>query len=193
MDTTPVDRATAAAFEAAEARAWQDVYAAAPAEFAEAAGLGTRYLGGTLVLRWLASGRRYFSRTIGLGVTEPATPEAIDDVLDGYERLGISMFLVQSLPHCEPPEYEDWLRERSLEPFDRQDRVARGSEPFEPGGAAALPVEKVTAETADEWADFLRRAYRLDTGDWLQALIGRPGWHEYVARDGGAIVGARGM
>ena len=71
----------------------EDVYAAAPAE---AAGLGSRFLGGMLVLRWLASGRRYFSRTIGLGVAEPATSEALDDVLDGYERLGISMFLVQS-------------------------------------------------------------------------------------------------
>ena len=57
MDTTPVDRATAAVFEAAEARAWQDVYAAAPAEFTAAAGLGSLFLGGTLVLRWLASGR----------------------------------------------------------------------------------------------------------------------------------------
>ncbi len=108
------------------------------AEFAEAAGLGSRFLGGTLVLRWAANGRRYFSRTIGLGVTEPATPEALDDVLDGYGRLGISMFLVQSLPHCEPPAYEDWLRERGLEPFDRQDRVVRGSEPPEPGGAGAF-------------------------------------------------------
>jgi hypothetical protein len=35
--------------------------------------------------------------------------------------------------------------------------------------------------------------YRLDTGPWLQRLIGRPGWHEYVAREGGEIVAARGM
>ena len=177
MDTTPVDRAAAAAFEAAEARAWQDVYAAAPAEFAEAAGLGSRFLGGTLVLRWVASGRRYFSRTIGLGVTEPATPEALDDVLDGYERLGISMFLVQSLPHCEPPSTRTGCA--SAASSGSTGRIAScAARAVEPGGAAALPFEKVTPETADEWADFLERTYDLDTGDWLQRLIGRPGWHE---------------
>ena len=192
IDTTPVDRATAALFESAEARAWQDVYAAAPSAFAETAGVGSEVLGGTLVLHWVASGRRYFSRTLGLGVLEPATEAAIDAILDGYARRGISMFLLQSMPHCEPSGYEDWLRERGLEPFDRQDRVARGDEPAATSGDAAFPVEKVTPETADEWAEFLQRTYRLETGAWLQRLIGRPGWHEYVARDGDAIVGARG-
>jgi hypothetical protein len=193
IDATPVDRRAAAVFEAAEARAWRDVYAASPAEFAEAAGLGSELLGGTLVLHWVASGRRYFSRTLGLGVVEPATEEAVDAILDGYARRGISMFLLQSMPHCEPPEYGDWLRERGLEPFDRQDRVVRGREPPAGGSDTALPVEKVTPSTADEWAEFLQRTYHLDTGTWLQRLIGRPGWHEYVARNGGTIVGARGM
>jgi hypothetical protein len=107
------------------------------------------------------------------------------------------MFLVQSLPHCRPAEYEDWLRGRGLEPFDAQDRLIRGSEPIR--SQAVLPadrdlgVEQVDRETADEWAEFLQRVYRLDTGPWLQRLIGRPGWHQYVARESGVIVGARAM
>ena len=48
-------------------------------------------------------------------------------------------------------------------------------------------------QTADEWADFLQRVYRLDTGGWLQELVERPGWHQYVARDQGRFVAARGM
>jgi hypothetical protein len=35
--------------------------------------------------------------------------------------------------------------------------------------------------------------YRLDAGPWLPALIGRPGWHQYVAREDGEIAAARGM
>jgi hypothetical protein len=54
-------------------------------------------------------------------------------------------------------------------------------------------VERVGRETQDEWSEFLQRVYRLDTGPWLQALIGRPGWHQYVAREEGRVVGARGM
>ena len=54
-------------------------------------------------------------------------------------------------------------------------------------------LERVGPDTQDEWADFLQRVYRLDTGPWLQELIGRAGWHQYVAREDGEIVGARGM
>jgi hypothetical protein len=193
IDTTPVDLRSARAIEAAEARAWIDLYDAAPAEFAEAAGVGHSEIGGALVLRWAATGRRYFSRTIGLGVSEPATEEVIDSILAHYERVGIDMFLLQSLPHCRPAEYEEWLRERGLTPFDAQDRVVRGGQP-----AAALPtdglvLERVEPASRDEWSEFLQRIYRLDTGPWLPQLVDRPGWHQYVAREEGRIVAARGM
>jgi hypothetical protein len=197
IDTTPVDRRTAAAIEGAEARAWTDLYAAAPVGFARAAGLGSREIDGTLVLGWAASGRRYFSRTIGLGVAAPATAAGIDHVLEHYRRAGISMFLLQSLPHCRPAEYEGWLLERGLELFDAQDRIVRGAQPA-PAPRGGVPgrelvVERVEARSAGEWGEFLQRAYRLDAGPWLAALIGRRGWYQYVAREGGEIVAARGM
>ena len=197
MDTSPVDLQTAAAIEAAEARAWADLYAAAPADFAEEAGVRTQYLDGTLVLSWAATGRRYFSRTIGLGVTTPATRGVIDAILDGYAAEGITMFLLQGLPHCRPAAFGDWLVQRGLEAFDAQDRVVRGGEPYVPRDGQPLDrdlvVERVGPDATDEWAEFLQRVYRLDTGPWLQQLIGRPGWHQYVAREHGTIVGARGM
>jgi hypothetical protein len=194
MDTAPVDLATAAAIEAVEARAWADMYAAAPARFAESAGVGVREVGGALALSWRASGRRYFSRTIGLGVAEALTGTALDEIVGGYERAGISMFLLQSLPHCRPDGYEDMLGQRGLEPFDAQDRVVRGDQPLElqppdPGFA----VDPVAADAADEWAEFIQRVYGLDTGGWLQALVDRPGWHHFTASDRAEIVAARSM
>jgi hypothetical protein len=196
MQTTPVDAATAAAIEAAEARAWEDVYAAAPRGWATQVGLGTEWVGKTLVLHWAATDRRYFSRAIGLGVTEPAHERTVDEVLSVWERLGIGMCLVQSMPHCLPAAYEGWLRERGLQPFDTQDRIVRVE-----GATASLPapsgreltVERVQRSTAEEWSAFLQGVYRLDTGPWLPLLIDRPGWHQYVAREQGRIVAARGM
>ena len=196
LDTTPVDAATAAALEAAEARTWTDLYAAAPAVWAAEAGVRTRVVAGATVLSWAATGRRYFSRTIGLGVAASVTPEDLDDVLDGYAAEGISMFLVQSLPHCRPADYEERLRGRGLEPFDAHDRLIREGGPMATAPAPSrrdLTVEAVVPDTADEWAEFLQRAYGLDTGPWLQRLIGRPGWHQYVAREEGRIVGARAL
>jgi hypothetical protein len=197
LDTTPVDLHSAASIEAAEARAWADLYAAAPKRWAESVGLGTRTVAGALVLSWAATGRRYFSRAIGLGVLEPATSAEIDDILDRYAKAGISMFLLQSLPHCRPAGYEGWLRERGLERFDAQDRVVRDGRPLaltrDSRAESELAVERVTRGTADEWGEFLERVYRLDTGPWLPHLIDRAGWHQYVVREGGVIVGARGL
>src|SRR5437588_7111473 len=116
LDTTPVDLRTAASIEAVEARAWADLYAAAPADWARHAGLETEEVGGALVLRWATTGRRYFSRTIGLGVSEPAGRAAIEKILDGFERAGITMFLLQSLPHCRPMDYESRLGSRKPAP-----------------------------------------------------------------------------
>jgi hypothetical protein len=197
IDTTAVTLQDAARFEAAEGRSWTDLYAAAPRDWAAEAGLGSRQVGGAVVLHWVASGRRYFSRAIGLGVTTPATREHLQEIAAIWEGLGIEMFLVQSLPHCRPQAYEKWLGELGFEPFDAQDRVVRGGEPLVGGRAVSadgeLTVERVTGETAEEWSDFLQRVYHLDTGPWLPKLIGRPGWHQYVAHRNGEIVGARGM
>ena len=196
MDTAPVSLATAAEIETAEARSWADLYAAAPANFALGAGLTTRKVRGTLALSWAATGRRYFSRAIGLGVVEPATEEQLDQILAGWREAGITMFLLQSLPHCRPAAYESWLRERGLEPFDEQDRIVRDGSPLAeraPVSDRQLVVERVDRRSQDEWAEFLQRVYRLDTGSWLQELIGRPGWFQYVARADGEIVAARAM
>jgi hypothetical protein len=197
IETRGVSRRAAAAIEAAEARAWADCYAAAPADFARAAGIGFCEVAGALVLRWAATDRRYFSRVVGLGVSQPASEAAIDDILTGYREAGIEMFLLQSLPHCRPTDYEGWLRERGLEPFDAQERIVRGGEPYQgpPPATSArrFQVQPVKAATADEWAEFIQRVYRLDTGSWLQRLVGRPGWHPYVAREDGEVVAARTM
>jgi hypothetical protein len=121
----------------------------------------------------------------------------VDEILAGYARDGISMYLLQSLPHCRPAQYEGWLADRGLEPFDAQDRLIRDDRPLgslpAPAPGRGLRVELVQRESADEWAEFLQRVYRLDTGPWLQRLIGRPGWYQYVVREAGVIVGARCM
>ncbi|HEX4735572.1 MAG TPA: hypothetical protein VH247_14255 [Thermoleophilaceae bacterium] len=193
--TRPLAPAEVAAVEAAEARAWADCYSAAPAAFQAGAGIETAWVGGALLIAWAATGRRYFSRTIGLAVTEPATRATVDAVVDWYDQRGISMFLLQSLPHCRPAEYEAWLREHGLEPFDRQDRIVRDAQAFDPppAGDRDIRVEPVTASNTEAWSDFLQRIYGLETAGWLPRLIGRRGWHPYVAREDGEIVAARTM
>ena len=109
-----------------------------------------------------------------LGLEEPLTPALLDEIIRGYEDAGIAVFLLQSLPHCRPAGYDALLRERGLEPFDAQDRVVRGGGLLESAPDGGFCVERVDVATQDEWAEFIQRVYRLDTGRWLQALVGRP-------------------
>ncbi len=61
-----------------------------------------------------------------------------------------------------------------------------------PPNERGLFVERVEPAAAEEWSH-LQRVYRLDTGPWLPLLIDRPGWHQYLAREHGRIVAARGV
>lgn len=147
-------------------------------------GLDATWMAGTLVLRWAATGRRYFSGTIGLGVVAPATEADLDRILAWWASAEIEMCLLQSMPACTPHDYTRWLEARGLAPFDHQDRVVRDSAPLTASPSILrdreLIVERVTTEAADEWSDFLQRVYKLDTGPWLQRLIGRPRWQVCV-------------
>lgn len=85
----------------------------------------------------------------------------------------------------------------ALEQFDAQDPVLRGGQPL--GVVPAFSsgphfrIEPVDGATAEDWELFLQRVFRLDTGSWLRRLVGREGWHPYITRKDGEIVGARTM
>src|SRR5690348_5030447 len=194
IDTRPARRAETVAWERAEARAWLDLYSAAPVAWARSVGLHARTSEDGVVLAWAATGRRYFSRAIGLGVLRPASAATVAEIVRTYERDGIHAFLLQSMPDCRPGSYVRLLAGHGLEPFDRPARVVRGFDAsvVPAAGERDLRVAKLARRSADEWVAFLEPVYRLDTGAWLPHLIGREGWHQYVAREDGRVVAARG-
>src|SRR5947208_2106331 len=114
------------------------------------------------------AGDAYYAPPGHIPVIEAGTEIVEFSPTGEYEGAGISMFLLQSLPHCRPAAYDRWLGERGLEPFDAQDRIIRAGQPA--ATPAPLPagrdiaVERVSPETADEWAEFMQRVYRLETG-----------------------------
>jgi hypothetical protein len=198
VDTRPVDAATAAAVEAAEARAWADLIAAAPGGYAARLGLGSCRVGGALVIRCRGGGfdRGLFNRAIGLGVVAPATRAAVDAIVAGFRDAGVRRFMLLAQPHCRPAGYPGWLTDHGLRPSGAWDRVVRGAAPLAAGAAGPareLEIRSVETATADLWADFLSSVYGLDAAPWLRALHGRPGWTHRLAYEDGRPVGARSM
>jgi hypothetical protein len=104
--------------------------------------------------------------------------------------------MLVSQPHCRPEAFEQWLRRKGLQPAGAWDRVVRGAAPASPLSPAPgrdLRVERVTAESAHEWAEMLAVVYRLHAEPWLLALQGRPDWHHLVVRERGKVIAARSM
>jgi hypothetical protein len=197
VDTRPVDVATAAAVEAAEARAWADLIAAAPPAYAARLGLTASRVGGALVIRCAGGGfdRGLFNRAIGLGVVEPATPQTIAEIVAGYRTAGVRRFMLVSQPHCRPAAYTEWLADAGLRPTGGWDRVVRDAGPLSPSGpsARAFDVRPVAAGSVDTWTAFLARVYRADAEPWLRSLHGRRGWTHMLVHEQGRLIGARSM
>jgi hypothetical protein len=185
------------AIEAAEARAWADLIAAAPPDHAARLGLAAHRVCGALVIRCPGGGfdRGLFNRTIGLGVVEPATRPAVAAIVAGFRAAGVRNFMLVSQPGCLPAGYTAWLDDEGLRPTGAWDRVLRDASPLPPAAPTARPldVRPVDAGSAGAWAEFLAAVYRVDAEPWLRGLGDRPGWTHRLVYEDGRLIGARSM
>jgi hypothetical protein len=182
---------SAAEVEAAEVRAWRDMYAAMPSGYRERVGPELLAVDGVTLTRCRAIPFSHFNAVLDLGVAAPATERALDAVLAAYAAADVPRFTVLHNPHARPPQLPEWLRARGLAPRGAWERITRAGGELPP--APAGDVELVTGEAGVEWADFLVARYGLPTGAWLLALVDRPGWTHAVLRRDGGIVAARSM
>src|SRR3954467_7283386 len=114
-----------------------DTYAAAPAAF----DLRAETVGGATLLLAPRIPASFFNRAIGLGVFEPATERALDEVLERCESAKPREFWLHLNPVAKPAQLSDWLSARALVPPPRRAwaKFLRGPEP---GSArpSTLPV-----------------------------------------------------
>ena len=191
-----VSRDLSRIIERAEVNAWLDLYAAAPADFAARQGLS---IAGEGDLAWTTCTTIpfvHFNCVKNFGVDSPASESQLDALLAHYRAAGISRPWFYVSPHTEPSRLRCWLEARGLQRQGGWERIYREAEPLP--SAPLFPVdgvlvERVTTATANEWAGFIDRSYRLPTSPWLLALVGRQGWHHYMARRNGAVAAVRSL
>ncbi|MFD2057552.1 hypothetical protein ACFSQT_32055 [Mesorhizobium calcicola] len=182
--------------ERAEVNAWRDLYAAAPADFAVRQGLSIAEEGGLAWTTCTTIPFVHFNCVKNFGVDSPATESQLDALLTHYRAAGISRPWFYVNPHTEPSRLRCWLEPRGLQRQGGWERIYRGAQPLssEPLFMAdGVSVERVTKASANEWAGFIDRSYRLPTSPWLMALVGRKGWHHYMAKRDGAVVAVRSL
>jgi GNAT superfamily N-acetyltransferase len=172
--------------EVGELEAFRDLYAAAP----EGLGASVGEIGGVLCLQLEAApSSAMFNRALGLGLREPATEEALDELATFFgEGIG---WCVALAPEAQPPELPSWLEHRGFVPGYGWAKFKRGvADP--PEAPTELRVERVGADGADAFAETFVRGYGTPAffREWLARIPARERWHCFLAFDGEAPAGA---
>jgi len=177
--------------EEVEALACADLYRAAPERVARDQGISFREVAGVLLMRVEAlPAGHMFNRAMGVGAPGAHVATQVDEVgrfFDGQEHM-ISL-------HPDAPEGTTArLAAHGYMDGYPWDKFRRGTDP-PPAVQCDLPVRIATPGDAGALGAVVSTVFHLPafTGEWIAAVVGRPGWTFVVAEDGGTPVGAAGV
>jgi len=171
--------------EWAEAEAFADMFAAAPADW----GLRVERWQSAIALVAPPIDVMLFNRVLGLGLSAPARAEQIDETVALYRQANVENFGIQLSPMAQPAAMKDWLRDRHLTATDNWAKVYRtADQPIEIH--TDLRVESIGREHAADFGRVACTAFGMPSAlqAWLVKLVMRANWQVYLAFDGAQAV-----
>jgi hypothetical protein len=181
--------------ERIEIDAWRDYCAAALPPFAEAVGLETVELAGPLLAMCKRIDHYQFNRLMGAGLAGDAGGQSLEIAAGRFRGAGLKNGYLQIAPGERAKALEARARVLGLKPLERVwVKFSRGDAP-----ASMPPTDLEIAEARSGDAMDFAQAVVAGFGmpptlaPWLAAIVGRQGWHAYVARDNGKAIGGAAM
>lgn len=187
-----------ALLEQSEAAAFADLEAAAPAAVRTALGMRQARVGGGVALAVPGDPSGFWSRTLGLGFTEPVTAGLLERVAEFYRGCGLPAATLQLAPQVLPASWADMST--GLNISDTGVILVKlagdlGTVAARSAAAARLDdglrVAEVPADRARDWSDVVFGVFGLPTGpqsEIVAGTVGRPGWRAFAVFDGADIV-----
>lgn len=181
----------AARLERIEVRAWGDFLRSASAALARRIGADVRVDGP--VLAGMAANLNIvaLNRVIGLGLEEPATQAKLESLLAMYERGRPRRHAVQVGPAALPQQLPSWLKRRGFHHLNNWVKLyARTDREVPAPSESALRPERIDTSRASTFGEIVVVSFDwpAELASWVAATVGRPGWHHYLAYDGGEPV-----
>lgn len=178
--------------DAAEALAYRDMFAAAPAPLARSLGLEAREIAGATLLIAPGIPAPEFNRVLGLGNGGAVSDAQLDGVARAYRAAGARTWWVQASPSEHARGLIAQLTARGFAPPKRRAwvKMSRGAQRPAPVACGAEVRAARPAEHA-ALADAVCAAFGMPAAiaPWLAALAARPGWRADAALLEGEIVG----
>lgn len=180
--------------ERIDADAWFDQWSAAPAQVVHALGLAALSTGELRMLR-SAVPFSHFNMVLTLGCPAPADAAAFAAIDAFYGARADTPHWILLNDFSQPGTLGEALQARGYRPDGAWDRVVLQGARHGPWAAHAAGCEPVTRANAAEWSRFILDCYGMPPviGDWLAALVGRPGWIHALRRAGGRADGPIAM
>jgi GNAT superfamily N-acetyltransferase len=172
--------------ESVEAEVWLDWLSAAPPALAESCGIAWRRVGGGVAGLAHGTDVLMYNRVVGLGISEPATHEHVDELIALYADAGVARWMVQWCPSAVPAGTVDLLRACGFSHHNNWAKLYRRADVPLPETATTLHIERIGGEHRDSFATILEAAFEHDRAlaEWNASLVDRPGWRAYMAFDG---------
>lgn len=186
MADKPSQAALARLADEAEAAAFADLYAAAPATLAQRLGLAVRRAGGATLLLAPGLPTTMFNRAMGLGWDTPADDAALAAIEQAYCDAQVASWWLHVNPQAQVSGLLERLAARGYTAPARRSwaKVVRATQ-----GAPVIATDfAIRAARADEVpavTALIIEAFGMPPfmADWLGALHGRPRWRVYAAAD----------
>lgn len=190
---TVMDCALAILADDVEARAFRDLFSAAPEPLAQALGLEIADVEDTTLLIARNIPDTMFNRAIGLGLHAPATPSRIDAIAAKYRDAGVRDWWLHVNPAASPAALGAWVEARGY----TAPRRRSWAKMLRPASAAPrfdtdVTIRDVGPSEAADVAAAIAHAFGMPPpmSVWIGALAGRPGWRVVGAFTDRAIGGA---
>jgi GNAT superfamily N-acetyltransferase len=180
--------------EQVEAEAWTDVYASASADVAVRLAIGVERVGDATVTVAAGVDILAYNRVLGLGRSGADPAEALDRAVDIYRRAGAARAFLAVAPDAGPAVTQR-LHERGFALHNRWVKLARTVRPA-PHVSTDLEVREIgPGEEARSFGGIFAAAFEHPSrlAPWVAGVVGRPGWHHYLAFDGPRPVATSAM
>jgi GNAT superfamily N-acetyltransferase len=176
--------------ELVEAAAFAALWGAAPESVRREHDVCARTIAGAVCTAvGAAPGETMINRVTALGLREPATDAALDEI-EAFFRDAGTRYAIGISPFS-PPDLAERLEARGFEPGYAWMKFRRGVEPL-PQPETALRVEEIGGERGAAFGSVVARGYGMPDffADWFAAATGLPQFRLVLAFDGDELAGA---
>ncbi|MCU0453464.1 MAG: GNAT family N-acetyltransferase [Bacteroidetes bacterium] len=176
--------------ERADAEAWAEMLNAVPDDQGRQFDVHLKRYGHAVVGVVGAFDVLAMNRVVGVTSHEGIASKDLDEIVEMYQTAHSRRFAVQVCPTAQSPQFVQNLKDREFVLFNHWSKLHRPAHREIPHPERPLQVERIGPDRADEFAAICVPAFAWPTPlkRWVAALVGRPGWHHYLAYEDGLAV-----